>query len=345
MPGFLTIVFLLLGVALARHDPRRLLPGVLLTLGAASLVASLVGLVLELGAALARLDDDARNLVGGLMLLLVPLVSGLALGGALVANGVTMLRRERVSPAHALSLLAGIAVLGVLALAVVAFVASWLHLAVALLLLIAPIGYVGTAFVAFLGWSRVYALLARRAPSPSAVIVLGAGLANGKVTPLLAQRVALGVETQRAHPASVLVLSGGQGADEPRSEADAMAEYAREIGAPGDRILIERQSTNTEENLTLSQTLLAERDVRGPVLAVTSDYHAFRAANLLRRLGIAGQAIGARTARYYVPSALLREFAALLRDHLLLNAVALGALMLPVVAFVVVSLLGMVSTS
>ncbi|MEU4362617.1 YdcF family protein [Promicromonospora sp. NPDC023987] len=338
MSGLLTLVLAVSGVVLARRDPRRLLPGVLLTLAATSFVAWAVGLVLELGATLAGLDEQARNLVGGLLLLVVPLVAGLALGVALVVNGVTMLRRERRSPANMLSLLAGVAVLGVIALGVLAVSTGWIELAGVLLLLMAPIAYLGPAFAAFLGWSLVYARLARRAPAPAAVVVLGSGLVQGRVPPLLAQRVALGVDVQRRELTSVLVLSGGQGADEPRSEGEAMAQHAREIGAPAERMLVESASTTTGANLRLSRTLLAESGIEGSVLAVTNDYHAFRAATLLRKLGITGHAIGARTARYYLPSALLREFIALLREHSVLNAIALGVLMLPFVMYVVLSL-------
>jgi uncharacterized SAM-binding protein YcdF (DUF218 family) len=342
VPGTFTLVFAVVGLVLARRDPRRLLPGVLLGLAATSLVAWVVGSVLELGAMLAGLDEQTRNLVGGLLMLAVPLVAGVALGVALVVNGVTMLRRERRSPANMLSLLAGLAVLGAIAAGVLALATGWLHLAIALLLFVAPVAYLGSAFAVFFGWSLVYARLARRAPVPAAVVVLGSGLVGGRVPPLLAQRVALGVkvqsERQNEQLAPVLVLSGGQGADEPRSEGEAMAEYARELGAPAERMLVESASTTTEANLTLSRTLLAESGTQGPVLAVTNDYHAFRAATLLRRLGITGHAIGARTARYYLPSALLREFIALLRDHRVLNVIALGILMLPVTSFVVLSL-------
>lgn len=338
MPGLLTLVFAVAGLVLARRDPRRLLPGVLLCLAAMALVAWVVGSVLELGAILAGLDDGTRNLVGGLLMLAVPLVAGVALGVALVMNGVTMRRRERRSLANRLSLLVGISMLGVIAVGVLAVLMGWLQLAAALLLLVAPVAYIGSAFAAFLGWSLVYARLARRAATPAAVVVLGSGLVGGRVPPLLAQRVALGVEVQRKQLTPVLVLSGGQGADEPRSEGEAMAEYARALGAPSDRMLVETKSTTTEANLSLSRKLLAESGVVGPVLAVSNDYHAFRAATLLRKLGITGHAIGARTARYYLPSALLREFIALLRDHRVLNVTALGILMLPVAAFVILSL-------
>lgn len=340
----LAIVFAGAGLVLAHRDPRRLLPGVLLGLAATSLVAWLVGGVLELGAALAGLDDGTRNLAGGLLMLAVPLVAGVALGVALVINGMTMRRRERRSLANALSLLVGVAMLGVLAVGVLAIWTGWLQLAVVLLLLIAPVAYLGSAFAAYLGWSLVYARLARRAATPAAVVVLGSGLVGGRVPPLLAQRVALGVEVQSKQRTPVLVLSGGQGADEPRSEGEAMAEYARELGAPSERMLVESASRTTEANLALSRTLLAESGVEGPVLAVSNDYHAFRAATLLRRLGIDGHAIGARTARYYLPSALLREFIALLRDHRVLNVTALGILMLPVVAFVAFSLVRLLSS-
>lgn len=40
-----------------------------------------------------------------------------------------------------------------------------------------------------------------------------------------------------------------------------------------------------------------------------------------RRLKLDAEVVGARTARYYVPSAFLREFAAILKGHLLLHVV------------------------
>lgn len=348
MPGFFTFLFAVLGLVLAYRDPRRLLPGVLLGLAATSLVAWIVRSVLELGAALAGFDEQARNLVGGLLMLTVPLLAGLTLGVALVLNGVTMLRRERRSLANRLSLLAGIAVLGIIGAGLVSVLTGWLLPAIVLLLFAAPIGYVGFAFAVFLAWSLVYARVARLAPPTSAVVVLGSGLIGGRVPPLLAQRVALGVEVQgieardvevRGQRRPVLVLSGGQGPDEPRSEGEAMAEHARGLGAPPEYLLVEAASRTTEQNLRYSRALLADAGVEGPLLAVTNDYHAFRAATLLRRLGIPGHAIGARTARYYLPSAMLREFIALLRDHRVLNVVALGVLMLPVLAFVGLSLI------
>ncbi|MFB8893635.1 YdcF family protein [Microbacterium plantarum] len=340
MPGFFTLLFAALGILLAARDPRRLLPGVLLTLAASALVAEVAVFILGVGLVLATLTVPGNSVVSLVLIFSIPLLAAVGLGVALLANGVVMIQREGRSLANRLSLLAGVGVLAILALGIVAVTAGWFELAVILLLLAAPIGYVGMGFVAYLCWSAVYARLARRAPAPAAIVTLGSGLRrDGSVPPLLAQRVALGVETLQRSPGAMLVVSGGQGADEPRSEAAAMAEYAGELGAPANRLLVENASRTTEENLTLTRAILAERGITGPVLAVTSDYHAFRAATLLRTLGMPGHAIGARTARYYRPSALLREYLALLRDHLVLNAVALGILMLPLIAFVAISLI------
>ena len=59
---------------------------------------------------------------------------------------------------------------------------------------------------------------------------------------------------------------------------------------------------------------------------------AFRAAMLARKTGVNGQVLGSPTARYFLPSALLREFVAVFWEHRVVNLsicgtlVAIGAL-------------------
>ncbi|QCR19013.1 YdcF family protein [Agrococcus sp. SGAir0287] len=347
MPGPITLALAIVGVVLAARDPRRLAPGILLTLAATSLVTTLAGdlvtTVVDVGALLG-VDDQSRSLTQAALLVGVPALAGLVLGVVLVVNGVLMLLRERRSPAHLLSLLLGVAVLALYALGWVTIAGGFGGIVVVVLLLAAPAGYLGLVLVAFLLWSWVYARLAARAPVAAAVVVLGAGLFDGRVSPLLGARVARGVALARRDPRTILVLSGGQGADEPRPEAVAMAEHAASLGMEEGRMLLEDASTTTEENLRLTRALLLERGIQGPVTIVTSDYHAFRAATLLRRLGIAGHARGAATARCYLPSALLREYVALLRDHLRTHAVIVGLLLVPtalLLALVLVRALGL----
>ncbi|SDH95261.1 YdcF family protein [Agrococcus jejuensis] len=345
MPGPLTLALAIVGVVLAARDARRLAPGILLTLAATSLVTTLAStFVTALGDVgdVLGVDDGTNLLVQAALVVGVPALAGLVLGAALVVNGVLMLLRERRSPAHLLSLAGGVAILALYALGWVTIAGELGGVVVLVVVLAAPIGYLGLVLLAYLLWSLVYARIASRAPVAAAVVVLGAGLVDGRVSPLLAARVARGVALADEDPRTLLVLSGGQGPDEPRSEASAMTEHAESLGVARERILLEDASTTTEENLRLTKALLEQRGVLGPMTVVTSDYHAFRAATLLRTLGIRGHARGARTARYYLPSALLREYVALLRDHLRVHAAIVGVLLVPFAALLVLTLVRLV---
>jgi len=62
----------------------------------------------------------------------------------------------------------------------------------------------------------------------------------------------------------------------------------------------------------------------GSTLVVTNDYHVLRAALLARSIGSDAQVVGSPTATYYVPSAFLREYVAIMVEHRRLNAAAVG---------------------
>ena len=137
------------------------------------------------------------------------------------------------------------------------------------------------------------------------VVVLGAGLIGDKVTPLLASRIEKGIAIYQKHPGSKLIMSGGQGPDELMAEGQAMANYALEQGIPVEDIVIENQSTNTEENLRFSYALMKP----GSRFAlVTNYYHVFRALLLARKLKIKCIGYGARTKFYFSLNAFIREF-------------------------------------
>ena len=137
------------------------------------------------------------------------------------------------------------------------------------------------------------------------VVVLGAGLIGDKVTPLLASRIEKGIAIYQKQPGCKLIMSGGQGPDELMAEGQAMANYALEQGIPAEDIVIENQSTNTEENLKFSYALMKP----GSRFAlVTNYYHVFRALLLARKLKIKCIGYGARTKFYFSLNAFIREF-------------------------------------
>lgn len=317
--------------------------------------AVLLGLALALGALgtaeyLVRAPGRPAHLLL-LTLLLAVALGPLLIGVFLVANGVTMIRRESLRPVNLLPLLAGAAVFLVIGLDIAAERTEDLKLSLFATVTTLVFGYVSFLFVSYVLYAFLYGLLAQAGRSDF-VIVLGAGLRpDGGVPPLLANRLNRGHQVWTAlnrRPAAarkrepgqradgfrpLLIVSGGQGEDEPVSEATAMASYLTARGFPADRVLLEDQSRSTEENLMFSKAIMDELRPGARATIVTSDFHAFRAALLARRLGIRGQVTGARVAGYYRPSAVLREFAAVFLRYRVINlgicallvAVPLGA--------------------
>jgi uncharacterized SAM-binding protein YcdF (DUF218 family) len=300
------------------RDPRTFRAGLYLT-----------GMVFSAGVAASsevlRELVRERPMVAGWVLLglaLATVGTVVVLGFVLIANGVVMVRREGISPAHLLSLGAGCALL--------AFIGAWVwafsdsaHLSVLILFAaLFPAAYFGVGMVSYLLYGRLYRTIAPTMSAlPQAVIVLGAGLAGGRrVTPLLAARLdrglAVAARTRARGGDPVVVASGGRGPDEDIPEAQAMSAYLLAKGFDETRLLLEERSRNTKENLAFSRVLLAEHGITGPVAAVSSNYHVFRTAMLMRRAGLAGYATGSPVARYYWPSAAIREFVATCVEHL-----------------------------
>ncbi|MEE1619769.1 YdcF family protein [Zafaria sp. J156] len=232
-----------------------------------------------------------------------------------------MLRSEGRRLGNLLSLALGIAipVLPVLALGLVMTQQTVAIGAAVLLFFLCS--YAGVVFVVYLGYAFAYGRM-RHEGYPSAVVILGSRLIDGEVPPLLRSRLDKALEVYRAaRPRPALIPSGGQGSDESRAEGDAMAEYLLAAGAdPGD-VFPENLATTTEENLRFSARIQDDAGRPGPVLAVTNNYHALRAALLARRIGVDAQVVGSPTARYYLPSAFLREFAAVVIAHKWLHLV------------------------
>ena len=169
------------------------------------------------------------------------------------------------------------------------------------------------------------------------MMILGSQIrADGTLPPLLQARVDRAVafaERQEAETGKQLVFvpSGGQGSDEVMPEGEAMRRYLIECGVPGERILPETKSTNTEQNLRFSAELIRARENGGDAKLAfsTTNYHVFRAGMLASGQGIRAEGVGSPTKRYYWINAFVREFIATLyterRTHIALLALLLLA--------------------
>lgn len=244
----------------------------------------------------------------------------------LLFNGRQMMAFEGKRLANLLSLLYGIFIIGALALHFLPYFPGkhiFMHLADFALF-----------YSTFLYLSYVlYGTFCNYFPirkEPDVIIVLGSGLIGDKVPPLLAQRLTKAKTIyEQFERRPKLIVSGGQGADELISEAEAMANYLMEQGVPQEDILIENRSRTTFENLTFSKAILEDQGLGNCVLVVTNSFHALRAGVFMRRLKIPGRSVGSKTAFYYLPSDWIRETVGLVSIYLKWHAAFLAFLFLP----------------
>jgi uncharacterized SAM-binding protein YcdF (DUF218 family) len=144
------------------------------------------------------------------------------------------------------------------------------------------------------------------------VIIHGCGLSGGnRMTRLLSNRVDKAIQIYgKCAKKPFIIPSGGQGSDERVSEARVMSDYLIAHGIPADHILPEDRSATTRENLLYSRQIIDNRQSRGRVALVSSNYHIYRCLLLARDVGLKCTGIGADVALYFWPSALIREFIA-----------------------------------
>ena len=154
------------------------------------------------------------------------------------------------------------------------------------------------------------------------MIVLGAGLKNGdEISFNLKSRLDKALEIFEIHPDLVIVVSGGQGADETISEAEAMGRYLVENGIGKNQIIHEDQSRSTHENLLFSQEKLGLLDLSKSTLEqkgiiVSQDFHMFRSGLIAQKLGLDTVGICSPTPLFLKTNYMIREIPAVVNDGL-----------------------------
>jgi uncharacterized SAM-binding protein YcdF (DUF218 family) len=138
------------------------------------------------------------------------------------------------------------------------------------------------------------------------IIVLGAQVYENGPSTVLQFRLDKAIEYLDDNPETICIVSGGQGYNEPFPEAVGMAAYLEDNGISEDRIILESESSNTEENIANSMVLIEETASVG---IVTNNFHVFRAVQTAKREGLENVCgIAADTTKLYLPNNMLREF-------------------------------------
>ncbi len=121
-----------------------------------------------------------------------------------------------------------------------------------------------------LAWNLVFSFKKDDNKDGDAIIVLGC-----KNMPILEDRVKYAAKLYKEKRANILLLSGG-GIYKDRLETDIMLDLALKYGVDLNNMLLEKESTNTKENLINCYKLLKEKitsDNIKRLLIASSDFH------------------------------------------------------------------------
>ena len=151
------------------------------------------------------------------------------------------------------------------------------------------------------------------------IIVLGSQVKPSGPAVVTRLRLDRAYEYAVNNPDTVIIVSGGQGSNEPATEASVMKEYLVSKGIDESRIIAEDKSTNTSENLQFSMAL-TDGLQDSSVGIVSSEFHMFRALAIAKKCGYTDTyGIPARSVRLYLPNNMLRESIGILKDLLMGN--------------------------
>lgn len=126
------------------------------------------------------------------------------------------------------------------------------------------------------------------------ILVLGAGVWDGnKPSPMLEDRLLMGIERFEAGASPRLLMSGDHGRPD-YDEVNVMKNYAKSKGINSSSIFMDHAGFSTFDSLYRAREIFKVKSV----LIVTQEYHLYRALYIARQLGLDAQGVAARKIVY-----------------------------------------------
>lgn len=302
----LGIVLLIITIISIFYEPRKFINIILVVLSAVFIFIGIIDLL--------SLDTSFKWIPFVFVFAIIPLCM-IIIAILLIINTFTVIKKEGLSFSNLLSGFAGFGI--IIALCATVFFILSINLttltAAILALIIIYTTYFSLFFLGFLIYSFLYSVLPKNLKCDY-IVIHGCGLSHGEdVTPLLKGRIEKAVEVyEKTNKKAFFIPSGGKGSDEKISEAEAIKNYLLAKNIPENKIELEDKSTTTYENLKFTKELLDKKGQEYSCILVTNDYHTLRTAIYSKKLKLNAQVVGSKTARYYWPSAFIREYIALM---------------------------------
>ena len=147
------------------------------------------------------------------------------------------------------------------------------------------------------------------------IIVLGAKVNGTQPGGALRNRIQSACDYWQDNPDTVIIASGGQGADEGISEAQCIFNGLTQKGVPAQNILLEEESTSTAENMKFSMAFIKEPESK-QIGIVTNNFHLYRALKLANKTQKSTYyGINVPTSLISFPHYMLREYFAAVHGY------------------------------
>lgn len=121
--------------------------------------------------------------------------------------------------------------------------------------------------------------------SVDAIVVLGAAQWDGTPSPVFEGRLVRAFELYESGVSSVIVTTGSNQPGDRVTEGFAGYEYLRNQGVPDEDILVVTDGSNTWEQLTATDAVLADRGLNSVAL-VSDSYHNYRLLQMAEEVGM-----------------------------------------------------------
>ena len=116
---------------------------------------------------------------------------------------------------------------------------------------------------------------------------MGAGIWDGKPSPMLEDRLLEGINLYNNNVSDKLIMSGDHGKKD-HDEVNIMKNYAIEKGVPSENIFMDHAGFSTYESIYRAKYIFNAKKV----IIVTQNYHLYRALYIANKLGLEAYGVG-----------------------------------------------------
>ena len=133
------------------------------------------------------------------------------------------------------------------------------------------------------------------------ILVLGAGVRNGKPTDMLADRLLTAIDLYNKNVAPKIIMSGDHSKAD-YDEVNVMKNYAIDKGVPSTNIFMDHAGFSSYESLYRAKEIFEAKKI----VIVTQKYHLYRSLYIANKLGLEAYGVSADLRKYIGQS--YREF-------------------------------------